>query len=44
MNVFSSRRYSIGSADLLNGVTYGWLYTLSRINQQPYTQVRIGCR
>ncbi len=30
-------RYSIGNSDLLNGITYGWLYTLSRINKQPYT-------
>ena len=31
-------RYSIGNTDLRNGLEYGWLYTLSRINRKPYTQ------
>ena len=36
-NCFSCCRYSIGNSDLLNGITYGWLYTLSQINKAPYT-------
>ncbi len=31
-------RYSIGNSDLINGIEYGWLYTLANISQQPYTQ------
>ena len=35
--LFTSR-YSIGNSDLINGIEYGWLYTLANISQQPYTQ------
>ena len=31
--------YTIGNADLQNGITYGWLFKLARVIQQPYTQV-----
>ena len=31
-------RYSIGNSDLHNGLTFGWLYKLSKVIQQPYTQ------
>ncbi|XP_040563458.1 potassium voltage-gated channel protein eag isoform X2 [Lepeophtheirus salmonis] len=30
--------YSIGNSDLMNGIEYGWLYTLANITKQPYTQ------
>ena len=33
------KRYSIGNSDLINGLEYGWLYTLARISKQPYTQL-----
>lgn len=32
-------RYSIGNSDLINGIEYGWLYSLARISKQPYTQL-----
>ena len=32
-------RYSIGNSDLINGLEYGWLYSLARITKQPYTQL-----
>ncbi len=32
-------RYSIGNSDLINGLEYGWLYSLARISKQPYTQL-----
>ena len=32
-------RYSIGNSDLINGIEYGWLYTLSKITNTPYTMV-----
>ncbi len=35
-------RYSIGNTDLLNGVTYGWLYRLAETIQQPYTYQRVA--
>ena len=34
-------RFSIGNSDLINGLEYGWLYTLARITKQPYTQLII---
>ena len=34
-----SSRYSIGNSDLINGLEYGWLYSLARISKQPYTQL-----
>ncbi|TRY72267.1 hypothetical protein TCAL_03114, partial [Tigriopus californicus] len=30
--------YSIGNSDLMNGITYGWLYSLANMSRQPYTQ------
>ena len=33
-------RYSIGNSDLINGVEYGWLYTLSKQTKHPYTMVQ----
>ena len=30
--------YSIGNSDLINGIEYGWLYSLANMNKQPYTQ------
>ena len=38
MHCIVSFRYSIGNSDLINGIEYGWLYTLANISQQPYTQ------
>ena len=35
-------RYSIGNSDLLNGITHGWLYTLSQMNKAPYTYTTIS--
>ena len=32
-------RYSIGNSDLINGLEYGWLYSLARISKQPYSQM-----
>ena len=36
---FNLSRYSIGNSDLINGLEYGWLYSLARITKQPYTQL-----
>ena len=33
-------RYSIGNSDLINGIEYGWLYTLSKQTKHPYTMVQ----
>jgi hypothetical protein len=37
--VYLPFRYSIGNSDLINGLEYGWLYTLAKISKQPYTQL-----
>ena len=39
INLHFFKRYSIGNSDLINGLEYGWLYTLARISKQPYTQL-----